>query len=150
METGNAILQQSQFLRHEDASDCDLKVLQDWLTHPGGGDFFLRGREKDTWKCENDLMSLAGKQSGTDPLTLWIYDRVVPWFHNRWGHRVKVCSINSGSLFGTTDDATFSCSSPIRNQGFVSTMIKRYSWERAWLARCSLRCYRLYQYSFYI
>jgi hypothetical protein len=127
METDDAILQQSQLLKHEDANGRDLGILQDWLTRKDGGNCFLQGREIDTWKCEKDLISLAGQQGGADPLTLWINRRVVPWFHNRWGYRFKVCSVNSGFPLDTTDSVTLLRSGATRNQDFTSTMIRRYS-----------------------
>jgi hypothetical protein len=86
------LLQQAQILKLQGANDTDLKVLQDWLSRREGGDGFLRGREASPWENENtmDLVSLDSRNEETDRLTLWIYNTLVPWFHNRWGHRIKV------------------------------------------------------------
>lgn len=68
----------------------DLKLLQEWLDRPEGGDFFLRGREAEIWESEKDLIALSNRQAEKDSITRFISDRLVPWYHHRWGHRVKV------------------------------------------------------------
>lgn len=70
--------------------DKDLKLLQEWLDRPEGGDFFLRGREAEIWESEKDLIALSSRQAEKDTITRFISDRLVPWYHRRWGHRVKV------------------------------------------------------------
>ncbi|KAK2732906.1 hypothetical protein FQN55_003868 [Onygenales sp. PD_40] len=86
-EYNDAILQQSQLMKLERPSSNNLSVLRDWLTRPNGG--FLKAWELDTWKYDNDLICLGGLQNGTDSLTRWIYERVIPWFHDHWGHSHK-------------------------------------------------------------
>ncbi|KAK2769441.1 hypothetical protein FQN52_005029 [Onygenales sp. PD_12] len=88
-EYNNAIFQQSQLMKLEGPSSNNLSVLRDWLIRPEGGNLFLKSWEFDTWKYDNDLMCLGGLQNGTDSLTRWIYERVIPWFHDHWGHSHK-------------------------------------------------------------
>ncbi|KAI4117629.1 MAG: hypothetical protein LQ338_007514 [Usnochroma carphineum] len=67
-----------------------VEVLREWLDRPEGGDFFLRGREAYTWDMEKDLLSLNEQQPGKDGLTKLINEKLVPWYHRRWGHRTQV------------------------------------------------------------
>jgi hypothetical protein len=76
----------------EQATDNDVKFLQNWLDRKEGGDFFLRGREASAWDTEksSDLICLAARYSEKDHLTRWMGDKLIPLFHNRIGHRIKV------------------------------------------------------------
>lgn len=65
-------------------------MLKGWLDRPEGGDFFLRGREAEIWNEDNDLIAVAPSQERGDSLTWLISDKIVPWYHHRWGHRKKV------------------------------------------------------------
>ncbi|KAL8715710.1 MAG: hypothetical protein Q9220_000377 [cf. Caloplaca sp. 1 TL-2023] len=65
----------------------DLTTLQEWLDRPEGGDFFLQGREADTWECKDDLVTLSSFQANKDLLTAFIEECVVPRYHSlarRW------------------------------------------------------------------
>ncbi|KAI4164254.1 MAG: hypothetical protein LQ342_002219 [Letrouitia transgressa] len=67
----------------------DIDFLREWLDRPEGGDFFLRGREADTWQVNSDFIKLCGQQSDMDALTRAIYNKIIPWYHSVWGHRVR-------------------------------------------------------------
>ena len=85
-----ALLQFSQIQRFEKPDDTNLKLLQEWLDRPEGGDFFLRGREADIWESDKDLIALSRRQADKDCITHFISDVLIPWYHHRWGNRVKV------------------------------------------------------------
>ncbi|KAL8939487.1 MAG: hypothetical protein Q9211_002718 [Gyalolechia sp. 1 TL-2023] len=61
-----------------------------WLERSEGGNFFLKGREAPIWEAEDDLVSLDSRQRDKDALTSFINEKVVPWYHRRWGYRTKV------------------------------------------------------------
>ncbi|KAK2813684.1 hypothetical protein FQN50_000082 [Emmonsiellopsis sp. PD_5] len=106
-EYNDAILQQSQLTKLEGASNYNLSVLRDWLTRPEGGNFFLKAWEFNTWKDDKDLMCLNGLQNATDPLTLWIYERVIPWFHDHWGSDHRQPDPERGILYHYDDKTIF-------------------------------------------
>jgi hypothetical protein len=89
----DALLQYAQIQKFEKSNNTDLKLLQEWLDRPEGGDFFLRGREAEIWQSEKDLVALSSRQAEKDSLTRIISDKLVPWYHCRWGHRLKVLLI---------------------------------------------------------
>ncbi|KAL8723949.1 MAG: hypothetical protein Q9181_007063, partial [Wetmoreana brouardii] len=65
----------------------DLKTLQEWLDRPEGGDFFLHGREAETWNDENDFLTLPRHKVERDSLTGFVNDLVIPCYHRlstRW------------------------------------------------------------------
>ncbi|KAL8910319.1 MAG: hypothetical protein Q9171_004363 [Xanthocarpia ochracea] len=66
-----------------------VECLREWLDRPEGGDFFLKGREADTWEKVEDLVSLDCQQPSKDALTRLINEKFVPWYHRRWVHRFK-------------------------------------------------------------
>ncbi|KAL8992470.1 MAG: hypothetical protein Q9188_007576, partial [Gyalolechia gomerana] len=76
-----------------------VEFLREWLDRPEGGDFFLKGREATIWDAEDDFVSLESRQSDKDSLTALINEKVVPWYHRRWGHRTKLGSRTSGIRF---------------------------------------------------
>jgi len=51
---------------------------------------FLQGREADPWEESCDLVGLAGVDAEKDIFTRWISNKCVPWFHKRFGYRMKV------------------------------------------------------------
>ncbi|KAL8940199.1 MAG: hypothetical protein Q9216_002950 [Gyalolechia sp. 2 TL-2023] len=86
----NGALLQYQALRKTAKPTANtVEFLREWLDRPEGGDFFLKGREATIWEAEGDLVSLDCHQSDKDALTSLISERVVPWYHRRWGHRTK-------------------------------------------------------------
>lgn len=74
-------------------SKRNVKVLQEWLERPEGGDFFLRGREAEIWDQDKDLVTLSNASANRDRLTGLITDSIIPWYHCRLGYRFKVRSI---------------------------------------------------------
>ncbi|KAL8983455.1 MAG: hypothetical protein Q9205_002316 [Flavoplaca limonia] len=66
-----------------------VECLQEWLDRPEGGDFFLKGREADTWETVNDLIALDRRRPSNDALTNLINEKLVPWYHRRWAQRFK-------------------------------------------------------------
>ncbi|KAI4221217.1 MAG: hypothetical protein L6R40_008646 [Gallowayella cf. fulva] len=76
----------------------DLHTLQEWLERPEGGDFFLQGREADTWKDDHDVLTLSPRQAERDYLTGLVNDMVIPWYHcfcGRWS-KVRLSSLGPG------------------------------------------------------
>lgn len=72
---------------------CDLTVLREWLDRPEGGDmFFESAAEMDVYNERNDsdMIALFSRHEGVDNLTRLIFNRVVPWFHKRWGEKYQV------------------------------------------------------------
>jgi hypothetical protein len=70
---------------------CDLTFLREWLELPHGGDFFLKGLEAEPWEphCAADLVVLSDLQEERDQFAQYLSDKIVPWYHNRIGHRTK-------------------------------------------------------------
>lgn len=65
----------------------DLRTFQDWLDRPEGGDFFLQGREAETWNRERDVLTLSCHQAERDSVTGLINDVIIPRYHDlrcRW------------------------------------------------------------------
>lgn len=85
----DALLQQAKILQLRDANKSDLNIIKNWILRPDGGNNFFRGRERAPWEEGNaeDLVSLDGWLDGRDHFTLWIKDKIVPWYHDCWGHR---------------------------------------------------------------
>ncbi|KAL8858580.1 MAG: hypothetical protein Q9178_004874 [Gyalolechia marmorata] len=67
-----------------------VECLREWLDRPEGGDFFLKGREAETWEEVEDFVSLDYQQPRKDALTRLINEKFVPWYHRRWVHRFKM------------------------------------------------------------
>ncbi len=86
----DALLQYTKVQELEAPSFRSIEVLKGWLDRPEGGDFFLRGREADIWDEDNDLIAVVPSRERGDSLTWLISDKIVPWYHHRWGHRKKV------------------------------------------------------------
>ncbi|KAL9601210.1 MAG: hypothetical protein Q9179_002939 [Wetmoreana sp. 5 TL-2023] len=75
----------------------DLKTLQEWLDRPEGGDFFLQGREADTWNDENDILTLSRHEAERDTVTGFFNDLVIPWYHRlstRWNKGAETRDAN--------------------------------------------------------
>ncbi|KAI4129924.1 MAG: hypothetical protein LQ338_002009 [Usnochroma carphineum] len=92
-----ALLQYLALRKVAKPSSNAVEVLQGWLDRPEGGDFFLKGREAYTWEMEKDLVSLNEQQPGQDGLTKLINEKLVPWYHRRWGHRTQKPSLTAES-----------------------------------------------------
>lgn len=86
----DAILQYSRIQKLEKPNDVDWKLFQEWLDRPEGGDFFLRGREAEIWQNGKDLITFTDRRAKSDSLTRLISEKLVPWYHDRWGYRVPV------------------------------------------------------------
>ncbi|MCJ1462994.1 hypothetical protein MMC07_001598 [Pseudocyphellaria aurata] len=93
-----ALLQYSSIQKYEKPHKRHLNILREWLDRPEGGDFFLRGREAETWKTDADLIALSTRKAEKDVLTRLISERVIPWYHRYWGHRFKVLFSSSSSI----------------------------------------------------
>ncbi|KAL8829366.1 MAG: hypothetical protein Q9191_002053 [Dirinaria sp. TL-2023a] len=96
-EYNDALLRHASIGRLEKPSDRNTEVLREWLDRKEGGDFFLRGREAEIWDCKEDLVALSHQEGGKDCLSWWISNRLVPWYHDRWGHRSKKYRSGSGA-----------------------------------------------------
>lgn len=89
----DALLQYLSLRKVAKPTSNDVKVLRDWLEQDTGGALFLKGIENTTWKANEDFLSLDPEQAGRDSLTRLINQKLVPWYHRRWGYRSKVwCS----------------------------------------------------------
>ncbi|KAL8685038.1 MAG: hypothetical protein Q9224_006004, partial [Gallowayella concinna] len=87
-----AVLQYLAIRKVAKPTSNDVKFLREWLERPEGGDFFLRSHEDSTWKSNDDFLALISEQAGRDSLTWLINEKVVPWYHRRWGYRSKPSS----------------------------------------------------------
>ncbi|KAL8936837.1 MAG: hypothetical protein Q9216_004722 [Gyalolechia sp. 2 TL-2023] len=65
----NALLQFSQVQALPKPCMKDLNTLQEWLDRPEGGDFFLQGREADTWNYQDDVLTMSRCHTERDALT---------------------------------------------------------------------------------
>jgi hypothetical protein len=68
-------------------------MLRDWLKRKHGGNRFLQGLEAETWDetHDHDLTSLTAHFRDKDVLSKFIDDRLIPWYHDKVGNRIKVC-----------------------------------------------------------
>ncbi len=67
----------------------------DWMEHPDGGNFFLKGREAQIWSTARPdelvaLSTLSSRHGECDGFTAWMHGRLVPWFHRHGAHQLKV------------------------------------------------------------
>ncbi|KAL9613238.1 MAG: hypothetical protein Q9167_002198 [Letrouitia subvulpina] len=85
----SALLQFMEIQKLAKPMPRDIAFLREWLDRPEGGDFFLRGREADTWQASSDFIKLCGQESDMDALTRVIHNKIIPWYHHVWGHRAK-------------------------------------------------------------
>lgn len=92
MLSDEALLLENKMWKLPAANPRDLRSLRQRLWRHDGGHSFLRGREKSTWDDPEDLIALSSRHVENDLLTSWITDTIVPWFHRRYGYRLKVCS----------------------------------------------------------
>ncbi|KAH0555816.1 hypothetical protein GP486_006237 [Trichoglossum hirsutum] len=97
-EYNDALIQQSQIAKFEEANKADLKGFRRWLGSRDGGNFSLENREANTWEEEytGDLISLISHRKENDCFTMWIRDKFVPWFHDLLGYRTKADDEKSG------------------------------------------------------
>ncbi|MCJ1357614.1 MAG: hypothetical protein MMC33_007610 [Icmadophila ericetorum] len=88
-EYNEALLLAKQVFAISPASDRELKVLQNWLNHPKGGNGFLRHIEIGTWRDARigDTISLNQQRFDDDAFSHWLTERVFDWYHERYGYR---------------------------------------------------------------
>ena len=82
-------------------SKNDLQLLKEWLERPEGGNFFLRGREANIWDNDLDVVATSGNKAEQDSFTKLVADKVVPWYHHRWGFRRKVSLTELKGMYGS-------------------------------------------------
>ena len=79
--------------------DADLAFLREWLERPDGGNFFLKNLEAEPWSQSDpaDLVVLFNSSFNKDHFARYMSDKIVPWYHRRFGHRSKKPSPKSES-----------------------------------------------------
>ena len=77
----------------------DLAFLQEWMKRPKMGNVYLLGQDSDIWEQPDilDLIALNARQS-QDPLTTWMADDVVHWYHKVLGRLFRVSTLGAVSL----------------------------------------------------
>jgi hypothetical protein len=71
----------------------DLSFLTEWLQRPDLGNVYLEGQDSDVWDKPDRLDLLVLKPRKNDSLlSLWLSDRIVHWYHQQIGCRLKVSS----------------------------------------------------------
>ena len=101
-----ALVLYSRVQKLPDPGSRDLHTLQEWLDRPEGGDFFLQGREADTWNDEDDVLTLSRRQADRDSVTGIVNDLIIPWYHClrcRW-NKVPLSSQNISQRETETHD----------------------------------------------
>ncbi|PYI00631.1 hypothetical protein BO78DRAFT_380635 [Aspergillus sclerotiicarbonarius CBS 121057] len=96
----SALIQQRDLIRLSAPDKCDLAVLRDWLDRPECGNmFFETAPEMNVYhpRNEDDMLALFSRHDGVDNMTRWIFNRVIPWFHERWGQKYQKQSDETGS-----------------------------------------------------
>ncbi|PLB48472.1 hypothetical protein P170DRAFT_411343 [Aspergillus steynii IBT 23096] len=93
-EHNEALLQHTQLLRLSSPERSDLAMFQEWLDAQEAREgTFLRPRHQ--WRDDgntNDLVALRSRFEGTDLLTRWMFTKLVPWYHQRFGVRNSTLS----------------------------------------------------------
>ena len=94
MLTDDALLRFEKVSALRSPNCVQVEVLREWLEHPKGGDFFLRGIEANTWSdgCADDMVSFFKHSFQEDRFSAWFTQNAMSWFHLRLGYRFKVCS----------------------------------------------------------
>ncbi|KIM96142.1 hypothetical protein OIDMADRAFT_183557 [Oidiodendron maius Zn] len=87
----NEHLQQVVFLSSLQApKSYDLNFIRQWLKRPKMGNFPILGPDHDSWSTPHadDLLAIRRRES-SDPLSRWVINLFIPWFHNIIGKRFK-------------------------------------------------------------
>lgn len=63
-----------------------MKLLQDWLEDPDGGNFPLIGPDRD-WTSASDLLSLR-RRAESDTFSKWVAEKFLPLYHRYLGRYV--------------------------------------------------------------
>ncbi|KAL8838166.1 MAG: hypothetical protein Q9176_005249 [Flavoplaca citrina] len=69
----------------------DLAFLQEWMKRPSMGNVYLLGQDSDVWANpeESDLIALQARYCDS-PLSRWMSDILVHWYHQTIGKRLRV------------------------------------------------------------
>ncbi|PYI08378.1 hypothetical protein BO78DRAFT_441830 [Aspergillus sclerotiicarbonarius CBS 121057] len=86
-EYNTALLQQAQLLRFSNPEKPDLDVFKEWLRREAAETRELSPPGQWDEENEKDLVALRSRHEGKDSLTRWVYTRVIPWYHEQWGHK---------------------------------------------------------------
>jgi len=72
----------------------DLKFFQEWLEDARGGNFPLRGIDRNAWSevDHRDLLAI-NKRETNDHFSRWFFNTLIPQFHNKIGWRFKVFTL---------------------------------------------------------
>jgi len=70
--------------------DGDISFLREWLGHPEGADYSIKGVEAEPWMPPHasDLITLS-KPEARDEFAQSLSDRILPWYHHYLGGRQK-------------------------------------------------------------
>ncbi|KAI4233711.1 MAG: hypothetical protein LQ349_004235 [Xanthoria aureola] len=84
----SALLNAKQVLTMTAPIEQDIRFLRTWLSRPGSGDNFLRGREASLWDMNStdDLVALSKRPGEYDVFTRWIANSILYIFHRYIGH----------------------------------------------------------------
>jgi hypothetical protein len=71
-------------------SSTDIVFLQEWLCRAGQGNCALIGRDSQLWQTTpaSELIPLQVRNA-EDPLSSWMIERFITWYHHRFGHLHK-------------------------------------------------------------
>lgn len=89
MKLDEAISQLKMFSNLPAARDVNITALKSWSEHEKGGSGFLTGHEATVWDEEDDLSSVLDPGDNDDPVSRWISNNFLPWFHKKIWHVFK-------------------------------------------------------------
>ncbi|OJJ43538.1 hypothetical protein ASPZODRAFT_102885 [Penicilliopsis zonata CBS 506.65] len=89
-EYNNALLQHAQMLRLAPPEKSDLQAFQRWMDWEEAMNMSIPFSPHGQWQGENvkDLVALCSQHKDTDRFTRWVFSHLIPWFHQRWGHKM--------------------------------------------------------------
>ena len=86
-----ALLQTAQIKALAKPQTWAIDYLKEWFERPLGGNNFLRGDEADAWRPEHvdDLVVISGSSKDRDLFTQLLSNGILPFFHRRFGQKLK-------------------------------------------------------------
>ncbi|KAH8648033.1 hypothetical protein BGZ60DRAFT_535165 [Tricladium varicosporioides] len=89
-EYNSRVTQQILLSNIKGPNSYDLAFFRDWLQRPNMGNFPLLGLDRHAWAEEhtNDLLAIH-RRDHEDPISRWFINRFIPWFHVKFGSRIK-------------------------------------------------------------
>jgi hypothetical protein len=86
------LIQQNEVSRFDAPNARDFRFLVNWMKNPRMGNVYLLGQDSDIWEnpASEDMITLKARNI-EDSVSRFLTNRVIHWYHQTLGWRVKVC-----------------------------------------------------------